>query len=118
MRTGTLLRTALVACAMSAVALAAPAHAAANRPTASAGPTVQACQIGGAYTDFRGTGINIRATPGGRIVGQANRGDCAHYYRTDSGPPVDCPDGTSTVAWQLVLDLRTRVPGYVSACYV
>ncbi|CAL9321752.1 hypothetical protein [Streptomyces sp. SudanB182_2057] len=85
---------------------------------APAALAVRACETGGPHTDFKGTNINMRSTPGGNYVGTANQGDCAYWYQTDSGPRVQCPGGTSTVAWHLVQNKRTGVVGYVSACYL
>ncbi|MEU2441083.1 hypothetical protein ABZ595_33575 [Streptomyces rubradiris] len=108
------------ASAASAIPSAAVSSASAT-PSASVAPpavAVRACETGGPHTDFKGTNINMRSTPGGNYVGTANQGDCAYWYQTDSGPRVQCPGGTSTVAWHLVQNKRTGVVGYVSACYL
>ncbi|QQC93370.1 hypothetical protein [Streptomyces alfalfae] len=107
--------------AFGAVTYGSTAHAAVLPTPAAAGkPSVlqAACEIGGPHTDFNGTSIHMRNRPGGNHVGWANRGDCAYWYQTDSGPTVQCPDGSRTAAWQLVQNKRTGVVGYVSACYL
>ncbi|MGA4844938.1 hypothetical protein ACOBQB_01075 [Streptomyces sp. G5(2025)] len=98
----------------TAHAVASPTLPAAGKPTA----VRVACEIGGPHTDFKGTAIHMRNRPGGDHVGWAAQGDCAYWYQTDSGPTVRCPDGSKTVAWQLVQNKRTGVVGYVSACYL
>ncbi|MDN3262405.1 hypothetical protein QWJ26_21870 [Streptomyces sp. CSDS2] len=114
--------TALLASAFaSPLASAASASASALPSAISSAPpavAVRACETGGPHTDFKGTNINMRSTPGGNYVGTANQGDCAYWYQTDSGPRVQCPGGTSTTAWHLVQNKRTGVVGYVSACYL
>ncbi|MEU5082948.1 MULTISPECIES: hypothetical protein [Streptomyces] len=118
----TLLASAFASPSASATASAASSPPATSAlPAASAAPSavaVRACETGGPHTDFKGTNINMRSTPGGNHVGTANQGDCAYWYQTDSGPRVQCPNGTSTTAWQLVQNKRTGVVGYVSACYL
>ncbi|WP_381562742.1 hypothetical protein [Streptomyces eurythermus] len=99
----------------------ASASAASAMPSASAAPSavaVRACETGGPHTDFKGTNINMRSTPGGNHAGTANQGDCAYWYQTDPGPRVQCPGGSSTTAWHLVQNKRTGVVGHVSACYL
>ncbi|GGR81783.1 MULTISPECIES: hypothetical protein [Streptomyces] len=71
---------------------------------------------GGPHTDSKGTNTNRRGTPGGNYVGTADQGGRAYWYRTASGPRVQCPGGTSTTARQLVRNKRTGVVGHVSAC--
>ncbi|MVO83595.1 hypothetical protein GPA10_02160 [Streptomyces sp. p1417] len=94
-------------------------HASATPTTPEAPATrLAACETGGPHTDFRGTAIHMRNRPGGSHVGWANQGDCAYWYQADPGPRVQCPDGSNTVAWQLVQNKRTGVVGYVSACYL
>ncbi|EPH40229.1 hypothetical protein ABT390_16555 [Streptomyces aurantiacus] len=87
-------------------------------PAEAPAQALTACEMGGPHTDFRGTSIHMRNSPGGDHVGWANQGDCAYWYQTDSGPTVQCPDGSRTAAWQLVQNKRTGVVGYVSACYL
>lgn len=114
-------RTAALAVAGAALLMApfTTGHAAATAPTAPATAPAQApCETGDAHTDFKGTSIHMRNKPGGSHVGWANQGDCAYWYQADPGPRVQCPDGSHTVAWQLVLNKRTGVVGYVSACFV
>ncbi|MGI5430810.1 hypothetical protein [Streptomyces sp. CA-179760] len=94
------------------------AHAAPAKNSVSLAWTAAACQIGDGHTDFKGTNINMRNSPGGTIIGRTGRGDYAYIYQTDSGPRVTCPDGSSTLAWHLAVNKRTRVVGYVSACFV
>ncbi|GHH05960.1 hypothetical protein [Streptomyces rubradiris] len=116
------LGTALLASAFASPSASASAASAAALSSASAAVppavAVRACETGGPHTDFKGTNINMRSTPGGNYVGTANQGDCAYWYQTDSGPRVRCPGGSSTTAWQLVQNKRTGVVGYVSACYL
>ncbi|WP_143174152.1 hypothetical protein [Streptoalloteichus hindustanus] len=104
--------------ALSGIALLTAVLPAQAQP-ADTGPAAPlACEIGGPHTDFAGTNIRMRSTPGGgRVLGHAHQGDCAYWYFTDSGPSVRCPDGSTTVAWHNVLNKRTKVRGYVSACF-
>ncbi|MFC5659632.1 hypothetical protein [Streptomyces nogalater] len=116
-----MLGTTLLAGAFASPLASASARAASTSAPASAAPSaaaVRACETGGPHTDFKGTNINMRSTPGGNYVGTANQGDCAYWYQTDSGPRVQCPNGTGTTAWHLVQNKRTGVVGYVSACYL
>ncbi|CAL9643386.1 hypothetical protein [Streptomyces sp. enrichment culture] len=118
----TLLASAFASPLASATASAASSPPATSAlPAASAAPSavaVRACETGGPHTDFKGTNINMRSTPGGNYVGTANQGDRAYWHQTDSGPRVQCPNGTSTTAWQLVQNKRTGVVGHVSACHL
>ncbi|MCL3994825.1 hypothetical protein [Streptomyces lavenduligriseus] len=118
----TLLASAFASPLASATASAASSPPATSAlPATSAAPSavaVRACETGGPHTDFKGTNINMRSTPGGNYVGTANQGDCAYWYQTDSGPRVQCPNGSSTTAWHLVQNKRTGVVGHVSACYL
>ncbi|QIB43993.1 hypothetical protein [Streptomyces aureoverticillatus] len=112
-----------LAVAGAAALLLAPLTVGAGAGYATAAPATQApapaaCEIGGPHTDFRGTTIHMRNKPGGDHVGWADQGDCAYWYQTDSGPNVQCQDGSRTAAWQLVQNKRTGVVGYVSACYL
>jgi hypothetical protein len=112
---------AAVTLAFGALAYCSTAHASEVPTLAAVGkPLVlrAACEIGGPHTDFKGTAIHMLNRPGGDHVGWADQGDCAYWYQTDSGPTVQCPDGSRTAAWQLVQNKRTGVVGYVSACYV
>ncbi|MBJ3808422.1 hypothetical protein [Streptomyces flavofungini] len=117
--------TAALAVAGTALLMApfTTGHAAAAAPTAqatapAAAQARAACEHGGPHTDFKGTSIHMRNKPGGSHVGWANQGDCAYWYQADPGPRVQCPDGSHTVAWQLVQNKRTGVVGYVSACFL
>ncbi|MFF5470697.1 hypothetical protein [Streptomyces achromogenes] len=119
-----LLASAFASPSASASASAASASvsarpSASSASSASAAPSAvaaRACETGGPHTDFKGTNINMRSTPGGNYAGTANQGDCAYWYQTDSGPRVQCPGGTGTTAWHLVQNKRTGVAGHVSAC--
>ncbi|MFF9585493.1 hypothetical protein [Streptomyces achromogenes] len=115
----TMLASAFASPLASASAASASASALSSASSASAAPSAvaaRACETGGPHTDFKGTNINMRSTPGGNYVGTANQGDCAYWYQTDSGPRAQCPGGTGTTAWHLVQNKRTGVVGYVSAC--
>ncbi|ARX85912.1 MULTISPECIES: hypothetical protein [Streptomyces] len=113
-------RTAALAVAGAALLLApfTTGHAVAATGAPAAAKSLAACEHGGPHTDFKGTNIHMRNKPGGSHVGWANQGDCAYWYQADSGPRVQCPDGSHTVAWQLVQNKRTGVVGYVSACFL
>ncbi|MFF5439315.1 hypothetical protein [Streptomyces achromogenes] len=113
-----LLASAFASPSASASAASASVSARPSTSSASAAPSAvaaRACETGGPHTDFKGTNINMRSTPGGNYAGTANQGDCAYWYQTDSGPRVQCPGGTGTTAWHLVQNKRTGVVGHVSA---
>ncbi|GAB3283370.1 hypothetical protein GCM10027563_14210 [Parasphingorhabdus pacifica] len=70
--------------------------------------------------DFLGPGIRIRSgadtsTP---VRGLGNPGDRATIHDRTTGQRVTCPDGRITDSWVRVTDLRTRVSGYASACFL
>ncbi|QHY93533.1 hypothetical protein SSPS47_35015 [Streptomyces sp. S4.7] len=104
----------IVAVAVTLMGAPATAHAAPRSVETAVARTTASCQIGDGHTDFKGTNINMRNSPGGAVIGVANTGDCAYYYKSDPGPLVVCPDGSNTAAWSLVVNKRTKVLGYVS----
>lgn len=76
------------------------------------------CKSGGPHYDFKGTNINMRKKPGGKIVGTANHGDCAYWNALTPGPKVKCPNGKVTDNWEQVLNKRINVYGWVSDCFL
>jgi hypothetical protein len=71
-------------------------------------------------TDFQVTGVRIRSGPStsSAVRGMGNPGEHASRHRSVAGEAITCPDGRSTTEWFHITDRRTRVDGYVSACYV
>ncbi|MFH8223707.1 hypothetical protein ACH4C2_30565 [Streptomyces sp. NPDC018057] len=68
---------------------------------------------------FTGGGINIHSAPGvgTPIVGVGYRDDCLSYNRSVVNEWVTCPDGRSSIWWNIT-DEDTRVTGWVSDCYL
>ncbi len=111
-------RKGLLAVAAVFPLVCAPMAAASTTPSVSDAEAAQEqCRSGGPHTGFFGTNINMRRTPGGMVIGEANSGDCAYWYEATSGPEVPCWYGPEDV-WHLVKNKRTNVVGYVSACYI
>lgn len=70
--------------------------------------------------DFRVPGVNLRATPSTSsvVLGVGNPGDRVRLTRQAQGEQVSCPAGAYNGTWWQVVDRRTRVTGWVSACYL
>lgn len=70
--------------------------------------------------DFRVPGVNLRATPSTSsvVLGVGNPGDRVRLNRRAVGEKVTCPTGAPDSTWWQVVDRRTRVAGWVSACYL
>ncbi|WP_243790072.1 SH3 domain-containing protein [Saccharopolyspora gloriosae] len=72
------------------------------------------------YGDFRMPGVNLRAGPNTSsvVLGVGNPGDRVKLRRQVAGEHVTCPGGAQENTWWQVLDRRTRITGYTSACYL
>ena len=70
--------------------------------------------------DFLRPGIRIRAEASlaAPVRGLGNPGDRAKVHGRIPGQAVTCPDGRTNESWLRITDLRTRVVGYVSACFL
>lgn len=119
----TLRRTGLAGLAVTGamvatMATAAMATAATPEPATAATAAAPCGQSWDA--DFNTNGVNIRRGPGFGygIVGAGYVGDKIDICGSTSGDFVDCGNGRRTDWWDLIINRRTGVQGYVSECFV
>jgi len=70
--------------------------------------------------DFNTDGVNIRSGPGTgyAAVGAGYRGDKIDICSSGGGENVTCANGRVSAWWDLIIDRRTGVQGYISQCFV